>query len=89
MGNAIGMGVLASRTGFKIYEKLLSKYLGMEDIVKDIVKSSELGAEPGVESLWAEGLFSLFISWSIREKAQDIEVIKGVAEGAMKNIIEV
>lgn len=70
--------VLASRTVLKIYCRLSSKYLAIEDTTGDIAKCLGLGVE-----LKARGLFSIFISLSIREVAWDVGVTDNTIEGTM------
>lgn len=72
------MGVLTSRTVFRIHYRLSFEYLALENATKDI----RLGAKP-----WAKGLkrpSSLSISLSMREKAKDVGAIESAIEDAIE-----
>lgn len=74
--------VLAFKSVIRIYCRISSKYLAIENVAKDVVEGSRigLGVELGAENHWMECFSCSFILLSIEEKARDVEVIEDAIE---------
>lgn len=64
----------------KMHWRLSFEYLATKHIVESIAEVLGLGMKLGVGGFWAEGHFSLSISLSIKEGAQNGDVMEDITK---------